>query len=99
MTVIDTSIWVNHFRRPDLAVLQLLDDGSAVMYPFVVGELACGNFKDRAAVLRSLRTLPHIPLAGEAEVYYLSDNTACGGPGSDGSICMCSPQRRSPGGG
>jgi hypothetical protein len=29
----------------------LLTDGSAGVHPFIVGELACGNLKDRAATL------------------------------------------------
>ena len=41
--LIDTSVWVDHFRRTNeaLAALLLRDDG--LTHPMVLGELACGT--------------------------------------------------------
>ena len=36
----------------------LLNRGEAVCHPFVIGELACGNLKNRTNVLSLLETLP-----------------------------------------
>jgi predicted nucleic acid-binding protein len=41
------------------------------MHPFISGELACGNLKDRAAVLSDLHTLPPAKLASNSEVLQL----------------------------
>jgi predicted nucleic acid-binding protein len=71
MTLVDTSVWVSHFRKPDAALLRLLTGEGVGLHPFIVGELALGSFKDRTRALRSLKALPQIPTADEAEVHYL----------------------------
>jgi hypothetical protein len=81
MTLVDTSVWINHFRKPEAALVQLLANGLAGVHPFVVGELACGNLKDREGVLRLLRALPQAPVANGAEVYYLLDTYRLWGAG------------------
>ena len=43
MILIDTSIWVNHFRKPDENLLSLLDDQKALIHPIVTGELLLGD--------------------------------------------------------
>ena len=73
MTLVDTSIWLDHFRKPKPALVELLDKGTAGIHPFVVSELACGNLRDRGTTLQLPRELPQAPLANEAEVYYLLD--------------------------
>lgn len=81
MTLVDTSVWIDHFRKPEPALIQLLDNGMAGMHPHVLGELACGNLKDRDGTLRLLRALPQAPVANEAEVYYLLDTYRLWGTG------------------
>jgi len=71
MTLVDTSVWISHLRKPDRALLQLISDEEAAMHPFIVGELACGSFKDRAGALKTFRALPQAPVADEAEVHHL----------------------------
>lgn len=81
MTLIDTSIWVNHFRERDAKLVQLLIDGEAGVHPFVVGELACGNLKNRDATLDNLIRLPHARVASETEVRLLLDASRLWGNG------------------
>jgi predicted nucleic acid-binding protein len=81
MILVDTSIWVNHFRKADAALLQLLTEGSAGMHPFIVGELACGNLKNRAAALDDLARLPQTPVASETEVSHLLQSSRLWGKG------------------
>jgi predicted nucleic acid-binding protein len=81
MTLVDTSVWINHFRKPEAALGQLLADGMAGLHPFVVGELACGNIRNRESTLRLLRSLPLAPIANESEIYYLLDNYRLWGTG------------------
>ena len=68
MVLVDTSVWVEHFRHglPELA--RRLDAGSVVCHPFVVGELACGNLKNRREILELLQTLCTCPTATHEEV-------------------------------
>jgi predicted nucleic acid-binding protein len=58
MVLADTSVWIGHFRKGDSLLAELLSDGSVLMHPFILGELACGNLKNRAAVLNDLKALP-----------------------------------------
>lgn len=41
--LVDTSVWVNHFRRRDSALVALLQADRVVIHPLVVAELACGT--------------------------------------------------------
>jgi predicted nucleic acid-binding protein len=71
MTLIDTSVWVNHFRAPEARLVQLLNDGEAGTHPFVIGELAAGSLKNRAQTLRLFQRLPRTEVAEEEEVHLL----------------------------
>lgn len=55
--LVDTSVWVSHFRsgNPELKRLLALDEVST--HPWVWGELACGTPPDRANTLKDLRSL------------------------------------------
>ena len=81
MILVDTSVWVNHFRRRDPALAKLLLDGQAGTHPFVIGELACGTLRDRAGTILLLGNLPHTPAAAEAEVHHLLDARNLSGTG------------------
>lgn len=65
--LVDTSVWVDHFRRHDPALAKLLDHGEVECHPFVIGELACGNLRHRAEILMLLRRLPHTPVVEHDE--------------------------------
>ena len=41
--LVDTSVWVNHFRRRDSALVALLQADRVVIHPLVIAELACGT--------------------------------------------------------
>ncbi len=58
MVLVDTSVWVRHLREGDPDLKRLLNDGQVMCHPYVVGELACGNMKNRREVLSLMRLLP-----------------------------------------
>ena len=58
MILVDTSVWVDHLRRANLELVDLLERGQVLVHPFVVGEIACGSLSDREATLELLRQLP-----------------------------------------
>lgn len=68
MILVDTSVWINHLRSEVVHLSDLLDNDQVVMHPMVVGELACGNLRDRADVLESLLDLPETSTAFSDEV-------------------------------
>lgn len=68
MILADTSVWIGHFRGGEPGLALLLQEGRVVMHSFVLGELALGNFRNRAQVLGDLAALPMVIVAMEAEV-------------------------------
>ena len=66
--LVDTSVWVDHLRRRNAVLVELLEQTRVWIHPFVIGELACGNLARRAVLLSSLGELPHVPMASHAEV-------------------------------
>jgi predicted nucleic acid-binding protein len=67
MTLVDTSVWIDHFRRRDLRLNALLDEEMVVIHPAVIGELACGTLPGRARTMVYLQGLPSIPSIADAE--------------------------------
>ena len=68
MILIDTSVWVDHLRRGDARVAELLERGAVLMHPFVIGEIACGSLGDRATILELMQDLPMAVVAESDEV-------------------------------
>lgn len=81
MTLVDTSVWVDHFRRGNLALTALLGDGEVLCHPFIIGELACGNLKRRSETLALLRALPDAPVADSDDVLTFIDRHRLVGAG------------------
>ncbi len=58
MVLVDTSVWVSHLHDGSPKLEQLLNDGDVLCHPFIIGELACGNIKNRREILSLLTALP-----------------------------------------
>jgi predicted nucleic acid-binding protein len=69
--LVDTSVWVDHLRRGDRVLAELLEGGRVLCHPFVIGELALGNFRQRDLVIGALRDLPQATIATDQEVLSL----------------------------
>jgi hypothetical protein len=81
MILVDTSVWVHHLREGVAALAATLEQGGVLMHPFVRGELACGNLKNRREVLRLLSELPGAPVATDAEALDFIERRAVMGRG------------------
>ena len=68
MILVDTSVWVSHLRLNDLHLRELLLDGDVMCHPFIIGELACGNLKNRIEIISSLQAIPMTKVAEHDEV-------------------------------
>lgn len=68
MILVDTSIWIDHLRASDKRLTQLLVAGQVLVHPFVIGELALGNLRNRDTVLGALQDMPQAAVATEPEV-------------------------------
>lgn len=81
MILVDSSIWIDHFRRGDALLREWLEAGEVLVHPFVIGELACGLLRDRHVVLKLLRRLPFAPLASDEEAHALLERRDLNGRG------------------
>jgi len=81
VVIVDTSIWVTHLRRGTRHLEELLLDAKVVCHPFVVGELACGNLKNRYEFLSLLQSLPMAPTVVFKELLYFIERHRLMGKG------------------
>ena len=81
MILADTSVWVDHLRAGHKALAAQLDAGMVLTHPFVIGELALGNLRQREIVLEALADLPHASVATDAEVLHFIERHALSGRG------------------
>ena len=81
MILVDTSVWVDHLRRGNPTLRQLLEAGEVGCHSFVIGELACGRLRNRSSVLDLLRKLPAIAQVEDYEVHELIEARSLMGRG------------------
>jgi predicted nucleic acid-binding protein len=67
MILVGASIWIDHLRSGNTRLTDLLDQSQVLAHPFVIGELACGNLRNRDEILKLLNDLPQSPVATPAE--------------------------------
>lgn len=79
MILVDTSVWVDHLRKSDRGLAELLTASNVLMHPFVIGELACGNLRKRDQILALLKDLPRAGVATDNEVlFFIERHTLMG---------------------
>ena len=81
MVLVDTSVWVAHLRDGTVGLDALLNDGQVACHSFIIGELACGNLKNRIEILSLLQALPAALHAEHEEVMQLIENHRLMGKG------------------
>lgn len=81
MILVDTPVWINHIHKgvPELA--ELLESGLVLAHPLVIGELACGQMKNREEFLALLGFLPPSLVASSQEVATLIERQRLMGKG------------------
>jgi hypothetical protein len=65
--LVDTSVWIDHLRRTNRRLTDLLESGDVLGHEFVRGELACGALRNRREILSLLGDLPQATVAAPDE--------------------------------
>lgn len=79
MVLVDTSVWIDHFRRSHEGLKRLLLDREVLCHPFIVGELACGQLRHRAEMLKLLQLLPRaVAVTNEETFRFIEDHQLFG---------------------
>lgn len=76
MILVDTSVWIDHFRTPNLVLARLMADEAAYLHPLVFGELCMGDLRPRRETVRTLLRLPFTRAAADIDVLTLVENEA-----------------------
>lgn len=81
MILVDSSVWAEYLHRGEPKLARRLAAADVVMHPFVVGELAMGNLRDRAATIAELESLPQSIVAFPSELLSFIERHAMAGSG------------------
>lgn len=81
MILVDTSVWVNHLRKSNKTLAEMLESGRVLTHPFVIGELALGMLRQRQTILAALQDLPQTNTATDREVLFFIDQYRLAGRG------------------
>jgi predicted nucleic acid-binding protein len=80
--LIDTSVWVDHFRRRNETLVHLISTDQALTHPLVLLELACGSPPARS--LHDIGLLRHVQQATWSEVMRFIETERLYGQGCGG---------------
>lgn len=79
--VVDTNIWVFHWRKQNQLLMDMVVDGEIWTHPIVIGELAMGNLSNRQRTLWDITRLGRPPLASDAETMHMVEGRRLWGRG------------------
>jgi len=79
--LVDTSVWVDHFRHRNDRLVDLLELDLVMGHPLILGEIACGTPPNRAHTLADLDRLQQTQQASVREVMTLIERERLFGVG------------------
>jgi predicted nucleic acid-binding protein len=79
LILIDTSVWIDHFRKSDAELSRLLEAGRVLGHPLVTAELALGSLVQRDLIIASLQGLQQANLLDDdALLAFVADHSLPG---------------------
>ena len=79
--LVDTCVWVRHFRQRNALLAAMLEDGEVWCHPIVVGELTMGTLRNRQQTIFDLSQLSRPPLASFSETRQMVESRKLWGRG------------------
>jgi predicted nucleic acid-binding protein len=79
--LVDTSVWIDHLRKPDKRLQELLQNDEVAIHPLIRMELALGSLANREEVISNLCLLPKVQIAELDELLTLIETRALYGKG------------------
>ncbi|WP_058187817.1 PIN domain-containing protein [Terracidiphilus gabretensis] len=71
MILVDTSVWIDHLRKPEVPLQNLLQNDEVATHPLIRLELALGSIARREQVLDDLTLLHQVPVSDTDELFAL----------------------------
>ncbi len=81
LVLIDTSVWIDHFRSGNSILKDLLESDRVITHPYIIGELFCGNFSHRNETLSFFNDLPICGVLDHEEIMAFIENRRLFGKG------------------
>lgn len=72
--LVDTSVWVDHFKRGNDSLVHLLERDLVLTHPLIIGEIACGTPPNRRETLADLASLRQSQQASIQETMVLMES-------------------------
>ncbi len=66
--LIDTSVWIDHFRRSNESLANLMALDRILIHPMIIGEIACGTPPNRSKTINDLALFVQVRQATVNEV-------------------------------
>lgn len=79
--LVDTNLWIRHFRKGNALLSALLEDNEVLCHPVVIGELAMGNLPNRKLTIMDFERLAKPQEASWAETRHLVETRELWGKG------------------
>ena len=79
--LVDSSVWVGHFKQRNEHLVALLEADLVVCHPYIVAEVACGTPPSRKAIISMLAEMESTPVATQDELLALLDTRQLYGRG------------------
>lgn len=79
--LVDTSIWIDHLRKTEPLLVDLLERDHVCVHQSIITELALGNLKDRSVFLKALERLMFVRNVDDQGVRHLVEERRLWGRG------------------
>ena len=79
--LVDTNIWIDHLRKTEPVLVDLLERDQVCVHQGVITELALGNLKDRSIFLKALERLMIVRNVDDQGVRHLVEERRLWGMG------------------
>ena len=76
MILVDTSVWIDHLRKPDQRLQELLHNDEVAIHPLILMELALGSIANREEVISNLSLLAKTQVAELDELFTFIETRA-----------------------
>ena len=79
--VVDSNVWVHHWRSNNVLLVDMMADGEIWTHPIVIGELSMGTLRTRDRTLWDLTRLGRPQLATDMETRHMVEANRLWGRG------------------
>lgn len=83
MVLVDTSVWIEHFRVSSPKLVDLLMAGGVLSHEFILGEISLAHFnkKDREKIVDRMSALERISTSAHEDVFEFARKNKFSGKG------------------